>query len=47
MQESATNGLKLLQGGIKGLSEVQASWRFFNNPNVSSKELFEPIVENL
>ncbi len=47
MQESATNGLRLLQGGIKGLSEVQASSRFFNNPNIISEELFEPIVENL
>jgi len=47
MQESATNGLRLLQGGIKGLSEVQASYRFFNNPNVSTKELFKPIEDNL
>ena len=47
MQESATNGLKLLKGSVKGLSQVQASWRFFNNPNVDSKELFEPIVESL
>lgn len=47
MQESATNGLRLLQGGIKGLSEVQASYRFFNNSNVTSEELFKPIVENL
>jgi len=47
MQESATNGLRLLQGGIKGLAEVQASCRFFNNPNVTSEELFEPIVDNL
>ena len=47
MQENATNGLRLLQGGIKGLAEVQASCRFFNNPNVTSEELFEPIVDNL
>ena len=47
MQESATNGLRLLRGGIKGLAEVQASSRFYNNPNVTSEELFEPIVDNL
>ena len=47
MQENATNGLRLLQGGIKGLAEVQASCRFFNNPNVTSEELFKPIVDNL
>lgn len=47
MQENITSGLRLLQGGLKGFSEVQASWRFFNNSNVTSNELFEPIVENL
>ena len=33
--------------GDKNMSQVQSSWRFFNNPNVHSKELFEPIVNNL
>jgi len=46
MQERATNGMKLLMG-IDSMSQVQASWRFLNNPNVTSKELFEPIVNNL
>lgn len=46
MQERATNGLKLLMKD-DGISQVQASWRFFNNPKVTSKELFEPIVNNL
>ena len=39
MQENATNGLRLLRGGIKGLAEVQASCRFYNNPNVTSEEV--------
>ena len=46
MQEKATNGLKLLMKD-ESISQVQASWRFFNNPKVTSKELFEPIVKNL
>lgn len=47
MQENTANGLRLLQSNLKGLSLVQGSWRFFNNPNVLAKELFEPIIENL
>lgn len=48
MQQRATNGLKLLLAETEGASVVQASWRFFNNhKNVSIKDLFQPIVENL
>ena len=46
MQERATNGLKLLMKD-ESIAQVQASWRLFNNPKVTSKELFEPIVNNL
>jgi hypothetical protein len=46
MQERATNGMKLLMGD-SSISQVQASWRFFNNPNVTVKELFEPITSRL
>ncbi len=42
MQEKATNGIRLLMG-VDSISQVQASWRFFNNPKVTSKELFKPI----
>jgi len=46
MQEKATNGMRLLMKD-NAISDVQASWRFFNNPKVNSKELFKPIVEHL
>jgi Cu/Ag efflux protein CusF len=46
MQEKATNGMKLL-GMDKGIQQVQASWRFFNNPKVTSKDLFEPVKDSL
>ena len=46
VQEKATNGIRLLMKD-NVMSQVQASWRFFNNPNVNSKELFKPIVEHL
>jgi len=46
MQERATNGMKIL-GMDKGISQVQAAWRFFNNPKVTSKDLFEPVKDSL
>jgi len=47
VKERATNGLKLLVKESKDFSQVQASWRFFNNVKVSIKALFEKISENL
>ncbi len=29
------------------ISQVQASWRFFNNSNVTTKKLFQPIADTL
>ncbi len=46
MQERATNGMRLLMKD-DAISQVQASWRFFNNSNITSEELFKPIVKNL
>jgi len=46
MQERATNGLKLLMKD-DAISQVQASWRFFNNPKLTSKDLFLPIINKL
>ena len=46
-KERATNGLKLLLSKSESFSQVQAAWRFLNNPNVSTQALFEPIFESL
>ena len=46
-KQRATNGLKLLLGESKPFSQVQASWRFLNNENVTIDGLFEPIKESL
>lgn len=46
-KERATNGLKLLLGDSESFAQVQASWRFLNNENVTIEGLFEPIKENL
>ena len=46
MQEKATNGMRLLMKD-NAMSQVQASWRFFNNSNVTANELFEPIIDTL
>lgn len=45
-QQRATNGLKILLGTIP-MTQVQANWRFLNNPNATVKELHEPIKEHL
>jgi CRISPR/Cas system endoribonuclease Cas6 (RAMP superfamily) len=48
MQHRATSGIKILLNEIEGSSQVQATWRFFNNhQNVHIKDLSQPIVENL
>lgn len=45
-QQRATNGLKILLG-TPAMTQVQANWRFFKNPNVTIKELHDPIKEHL
>ena len=46
-KQRATNGLKLLLGESDSFSQVQASWRFLNNDNVTVEGLFEPIKESV
>jgi hypothetical protein len=46
-KQQATNGLKLLLGESDSFSQVQASWRFLNNDNVTIEGLFEPIKEQV
>ena len=45
-QQQATNGLKILLGN-ETMTQVQATWRFLNNPNVTIKELYEPLTNHL
>lgn len=45
-QQRATNGLKVLLGS-ESMTQVQANWRFLNNPNVAVKDLFEPMVKHV
>ena len=47
VKERASNGLKLLIGDKKPFSQIQASWRFFNNKNVTVDALFATISDNL
>lgn len=47
VKERATNGLKLLLNNRESFSQVQASWRFFNNNKVTTDELFSSISESL
>ncbi len=47
VKERATNGLKLLIKNVELFSQVQASWRFFNNNSVTVEALFDKISENL
>jgi hypothetical protein len=47
VKERATNGLKLLIKDVESFSQVQASWRFFNNKNLTIEALFEKISENV
>lgn len=46
-KQRATNGLKLLLKDTEPFSQVQASWRFLNNDNVTTEALFKPIFDNL
>lgn len=45
-QQRATNGLKILLGS-EPMTQVQANWRFLNNPQATIKELHKPLVEHL
>lgn len=45
-QQRATNGLKILLGN-ETMTQVQSTWRFLNNPNVTIKELYEPLAQHL
>ena len=45
-QQRATNGLKILLG-TQPMTQVQANWRFLNNPNVTIKELHSPLKKHL
>jgi len=44
-KQSSTNGLNLLIKDVKGFSQAQEAWRFYNNPNVDIKSLNHPILE--
>ena len=45
-QQQATNGLKTVLGK-NAISQVQAVWRFLNNPDVTIKELYKPLLTHL
>ena len=45
-QQRATNGLKILLG-TQPMTQVQANWRFLNNPQATIKELHEPLTKHL
>jgi len=45
-QQRATNGFKVLMES-NAVTQVQATWRFLNNPNVTTDDLFIPIVTHL
>lgn len=47
VKEKTTNGLKLLIKDVVPFAQVQASWRFLNNENVTIKDLMQPIQEAL
>jgi len=46
VQERATNGFKVLMES-DAATQVQAVWRFLNNPNVTTDALFIPIATHL
>jgi uncharacterized protein YoxC len=45
-QQRATNGFKVLIES-EAATQVQAVWRFLNNPNATTDDLFSPIVTHL
>jgi len=44
-KENTTNGLSILLNEVKGYSQAQAAWRFYNNENVEIAFLNNPIME--
>ena len=44
-KENNTNGLSILINDVKGYSQAQDAWRFYNNANVDIKSLNSPIME--
>jgi len=44
-KQSSTNGLNLLIKDVKGYSQAQDAWRFYNNENVDIESLNNPILE--
>ena len=45
-KQNSTNGLNLLIKDVKGYSQAQDAWRFYNNENVDIESLNNPILEN-
>jgi len=44
-KQTNTNGLNILIKEVKGYSQAQEAWRFYNNENVDIKSLNNPIIE--
>lgn len=44
-KQSSTNGLNLLIKDVEGFSQAQDAWRFYNNENVDTESLNNPIQE--
>lgn len=44
-KERNSNGLAILLKDVKGYSQAQSAWRFYNNNNVDIKSLNKPIIE--
>ena len=44
-KERNSNGLATLLKDVKGYSQAQSAWRFYNNNNVDIKSLNKPIIE--
>lgn len=43
-KQNNTSGLNLLIKDVKGFSQTQSAWRFYNNPNVDIESLNHPIM---
>ena len=44
-QQNNLSGLNLLLKDVKGFSQAQGAWRFYNNPNVDVESLNQPIID--
>ena len=45
-KQKVANGISLFKAETDNFSQVQAAWRFYNNENVTTKALQEPILED-